>query len=73
MIAILAVLLFFDPLFGGLSDPVARWGPGGAAGALTVSTTEDLPPAWAGGLALCAYAAVAAAAATALSSRRDVP
>ena len=32
-----------------MSDPVARWGPGGAAAALTASGTDDLPPAWAGG------------------------
>ena len=50
VIAILAVLLFLEPLFAGLSDPVARWGPGGAAAALTASSTEDVPPAWAGGL-----------------------
>lgn len=73
VIAILSVLLFLEPLFAGLSDPVARWGPGGAAGALTVSSTEDLPPAWAGGLTLCAYAALASAAAIALTARRDVP
>ncbi|MDA0181082.1 hypothetical protein OJ997_12310 [Solirubrobacter phytolaccae] len=73
VIAILAVLLFLDPLFSGLSDPVARWGPGGAGASLTRSATEDLPPAWAGGLTLCLYAAIAAAAATALTARRDVP
>lgn len=73
VIAILAVLLFLEPLFAGLSDPIARWGPGGAAGALTASATEDLPPAWAGGLALAAYAALFAALATALTARRDVP
>jgi hypothetical protein len=73
VIAILAVLLFLEPLFAGLSDPVARWGPGGAAGALTASSTEELPPPWAGGLALLAYAAVAGGVATALTRRRDVP
>ncbi|MDA0170733.1 hypothetical protein OJ998_16650 [Solirubrobacter taibaiensis] len=73
VIAILAVLLFLEPLFAGLSDPVARWGPGGAAAALTVSSTEDVPPAWAGGLTLLAYATIAAAAATTLTRRRDVP
>ncbi|MBE2317023.1 hypothetical protein DVA67_013660 [Solirubrobacter sp. CPCC 204708] len=73
VVAILAVLLFLEPLFAGLSDPIARWGPGGAAGALTASATEDLPPAWAGALALAAYAALAALVAHALTARRDVP
>lgn len=73
VIAILAVLLFLEPLFAGLSDPVASWGPGGAAGALTGSSTEDLPPPWAGGLTLLLYAAIASAVAYALTARRDVP
>jgi ABC-2 type transport system permease protein len=73
VVVILAVLLFLEPLFAGLSDPVARWGPGGAAGALTASSTEDLPPAWAGALVLLAYAGLAAALATTLTARRDVP
>ena len=73
VIAILAVLLFLEPLFAGLSDPVARWGPGGAAGALTASSTEELPSAWAGGLTLLAYVAVASAVAATLTARRDVP
>jgi hypothetical protein len=73
VIAILAVLLFLEPLFAGLSDPVARWGPGGAAAALTLSSTEDVQPAWAGALTLLAYATVVAAAATTLTRRRDVP
>jgi hypothetical protein len=73
VIAILVVLLFLEPLFAGLSDPVARWGPGGAAGALTASSTEDLPPAWAGALALVVYASLAAAAAMAVTARRDTP
>ena len=54
-------------------DAVAQWGPGGAAGALTGSGAEDLPPAWAGGLALVVYAGLLGAAAAALTARRDVP
>ena len=73
VIATLAVLLFLDPLFSGLSDPVARWGPGGAGASLTRSATEDLPPAWAGGLTLLVYTGVAAGAALGLTARRDVP
>jgi hypothetical protein len=73
VVGILAVLLFVDPLFAGLSDPVARWGPGGAAGALTLSSTEELPPAWAGALALIVYAGAAVAVAATLTQRRDVP
>ena len=52
---ILVVLLALDPLLAGLSTEIARWGLGGAAGALTGSGADDLPPAWAGGLALLAY------------------
>lgn len=73
VIATLVVLLFLEPLFSGLSDPVARWGPGGAGAALTRSATEDLPPAWAGGLAMLLYAAIAGAVAYALTANRDVP
>lgn len=73
VIAVLVVLLFVEPIFAGLSDPVARWGPGGAAGALTASSTEDLPPAWAGGLTLLAYALAFGALAHVLTARRDVP
>jgi hypothetical protein len=73
VISLLVVLLALDPLFGGLSAEIARWGPTGAAGALTGSGADDLPPAWAGGLALLAYASVLAALATALTVRRDVP
>ena len=73
VITILVVLLALDPLLAGLSTEIARWGLGGAAGALTGSGADDLPPAWAGGLALLAYCALLAAAATALTVRRDIP
>ena len=73
VIAVLVVLLLLDPLLAGVSGEIARWGLGGAAGALTGSGADDLPPAWAGGLALVAYCALLAAAATALTVRRDVP
>ena len=73
VITILVVLLALDPLFAGLSTEVARWGPGGAAGSLTGSGADDLPPPWAGGLALLAYAAALSAVAAALTARRDVP
>ena len=73
VITVLVVLLALDPLLAGLSSEIARWGLGGAAGPLTGSGADDLPPAWAGGLALLAYCALLAAAATALTVRRDVP
>ncbi len=73
VITALVVLLALDPLFAGISDEIARWGLGGAAGSLTGSGGDDLPPAWAGGLTLLAYAAVVGAIATALTARRDVP
>jgi ABC-2 type transport system permease protein len=73
VIAALVALLALDPLFAGISDEIARWGLGGAAGSLTGSGADDLPPAWAGGLTLLAYAAALGAAATALTARRDVP
>jgi hypothetical protein len=73
VITALVVLLALDPLFAGLSTEIARWGPGGAAGALTGSGADDLPPAWAGGLALLGYAAALGGLATALTARRDVP
>ena len=73
VITALVVLLALDPLFAGLSAEIARWGPTGAAGSLTGSGADDLPPAWAGGLALLAYATALAATATALTLRRDVP
>jgi len=73
VVTALVVLLALDPLFAGLLDAVAQWGPGGAAGALTGSGAEDLPPAWAGGLALVVYAGLLGAAAAALTARRDVP
>lgn len=73
VIAILVVLLFLEPLFAGLSDPVARWGPGGAGASLTRSATEDVPPAWAGALTMLLYTALGAAAAVSLTARRDVP
>lgn len=72
-ILVLVVGLALDPLFAGLSTEIARWGPGGAAGSLTGSGADDLPPPVAGGLALLAYAAVATAVAAALTQRRDVP
>jgi hypothetical protein len=73
VIAALVVLLALDPLFAGLSDEIARWGLGGAAGSLTGSGASDLPPAWAGGLTLLVYAAALGALATTLTARRDVP
>jgi hypothetical protein len=73
VITVLVVLLALDPLFAGLSSEIARWGPGGAAGSLTGSGADDLPPPWAGGLALLAYAAVLGGIAIALTQRRDVP
>jgi hypothetical protein len=73
VITALVVMLALDPLLAGLLDAFARWGPGGAAGSLTGSGADDLPPAWAGGLALCGYAALLATAATVLTARRDVP
>jgi hypothetical protein len=73
VITVLVVLLALDPLLAGLSNELARWGLGGAAGSLTGSGADDLPPAWAGGLALLAYCAALAAAATALTVRRDIP
>jgi hypothetical protein len=73
VITALVVLLALDPLFAGILDAVAQWGPGGAAGSLTGSGADDLPPPWAGGLALAAYAALLGAAATGLTARRDVP
>jgi hypothetical protein len=73
VITALVVLLALDPLFSGFSDPVARWGFGGAAGALTFSGADDLPPPWAGGLALLIDAAVLGAVAAILTVHRDVP
>jgi hypothetical protein len=73
VITALVVMLALDPLLAGILDLFAQWGPGGAAGSLTGSGADDLPPPWAGGLALCAYAALLGAGATVLSARRDVP
>jgi hypothetical protein len=73
VITALVVLLALDPMFAGLSNEIARWGPGGAAGALTGGGADDLPPAWAGALALLGYAAALGGLATALTARRDVP
>ena len=73
VITALVALLALDPLLAGLLDVFAQWGPGGAAGSLTGSGADDLPAPWAGGLALCVYAALLATAATALTARRDVP
>src|SRR3954451_1019529 len=73
VITVLVFLLVLDPFAAGLFDQVARWGPGGATGALTGSGADDLPPAYAGGLTLLVYAALLAALATALTARRDVP
>ena len=73
IVTALVVMLALDPLFAGILDFVAQWGPGGAAGSLTGSGADDLPPPWAGGLALVAYAALLGASATALTARRDVP
>ena len=54
---------------------VGRWLPGGAANALTASTTAEgaLLPVLAGGLLLAAYTAVIAVAGTRVTVRRDVP
>ena len=41
VVTALVVLLALDPLFAGLLDAVAQWGPGGAAGALTGSGAEE--------------------------------
>jgi ABC-type transport system involved in multi-copper enzyme maturation permease subunit len=73
VITALVVLLALDPLFAGISDEIARWGLGGAAGSLTGSGADDLPPAWAGGLTLLVYATALGAVATSLTTRRDVP
>jgi ABC-2 type transport system permease protein len=73
VVTALVVLLALDPLFSGFSDPIARWGFGGTAGALTFSAADDLPPPWAGGLVLLGYAAVLGSVAAALTVRRDVP
>lgn len=73
VITALVVLLALDPLFSGFSNEIARWGFGGTAGSLTFSSADDLPPPWAGGLALFAYAAALGAVAGALTVRRDVP
>ncbi len=73
VITALVVLLALDPLFAGISNEVARWGLGGAAGSLTGSGADDLPPAWAGGLTLLVYAVALGAVATTLTARRDVP
>ncbi len=73
VVTALVVLLALDPLASGLSTEIARWGLGGAAGALTGGGADDLPPAWAGGLALLGYSAGLGALATALTARRDVP
>ena len=73
VITALVVLLALDPLFAGFLDGIAQWGPGGAAASLTGSGADDLPPPWAGGLALAVYAALLGAAAPALTARRDVP
>ena len=73
VITALVVLLALDPLASGLSTEIARWGPGGVGGALTGTGADDLPPAWAAGVALLAYAAALGAAAGALTARRDVP
>ena len=73
VITVLVVLLALDPFASGLSTEIARWGPGGAAGSITRSGADDLPPAFAGGLALLAYALILGALANALTARRDVP
>ncbi len=73
VITLLVVLLALDPLFAGLSAEIAHWGPTGAAGSLTGSGADDLPPAWAGGLALLDYEGALAALDTALTVRRDEP
>jgi ABC-2 type transport system permease protein len=73
VITALVVLLALDPLFAGLRDPIAYWGLGGVSGSLTGAGAADLPPAWAGGLVLAAYAGALAALAAALTVRRDVP
>ena len=73
VITALVALLALDPLLSGFSDAIARWGLGGTAGALTFSGADDVPPPWAGGLALAAYAAALGALAVALTVRRDVP
>jgi hypothetical protein len=69
----MVVLLAVDPFAAGISTPIAHWGIGGVSGALTGSGASDLPPAWAAGLTLLAYAALLAALAGALTARRDVP
>jgi hypothetical protein len=73
VITTLVALLALDPLASGLLTQVARWGPGGVGGALTGTGADDLPPAWAAGLALLAYAAAVGGIAAALTARRDVP
>lgn len=69
----LVILLALDPFAAGISTPISHWGIGGVSGALTGSGASDLPPAWAAGLALLAYAGLLGAVASALTARRDVP
>ena len=73
VVTVLLVLLVLDPFAAGLSTEIARWGPTGAAGALT-GQRRGRPSAGLGGaLALVVYAVVLGALATALTARRDVP
>jgi hypothetical protein len=69
----LVILLALDPFAAGISTPISHWGIGGVSGALTGSGASDLPPAWAAGLALLAYAGLLGAVASVLTTRRDVP
>ena len=57
-----------------LLPEVGRWLPGGAATALTSTTTSEggLLPAWGGGLLFAAYAAVIALAGVRRTAHRDV-
>jgi hypothetical protein len=61
------------PVLGAASGLVEDFSPVGAAGALTGEFGRgDAPPAWAGGIVLCAWALLALAAGMLATQRRDI-
>lgn len=71
LVAGLSWLLIGESLLLAFLPEVGRWLPSGALGAVT-ATSEDVLPAWGGGLLLVAYTLALAVAAVVVTARRDI-
>jgi hypothetical protein len=67
-----AGLLAVEPIAASLLEPVARWGPSGAAAAVVGTTTADVLPAGVAVAVLLAWTAACVGAGAAALERREL-